>query len=715
MRLEDTKNLFNPNIVKVLDGIAGSGKSSKLDAIFKNAGVSYYRFTSTNKLKRDALERYGGHADTIAGGLFNTEEGKFFASQKEITAGAIVVIDEILQTDRRVLEWIKDNKGYCNIFVLTDTHQMLAPQHGGSFLEAFERFKHSDFVEIIDMTETLRARDEQTKAIYNACYKSVADNASLYYHMAKTIPHVSFDSLTYDAEAVYITHSNADEKALYNAFGLSENYSLDLIPKGSIARKPPKSPDKYPIIPQADVTARLYGYYQVANVGTPTRYQGSECKSGHTLYYLVQQGARVEAREWYTVVTRAYRFCDIVIVDMPKQTHVELKKYFACPVKRTEWVEIEDAELSEKLKAENKPRIEREEIQSTLKGLKDTEDVHYRDNGFKIDGKLVLAKKEDDTPQKVSMSGLLTKEPCFTYSFMTDFYARYEYAQSYTYGNIFSYLPASATVKTRDWSLTKSEYMYGLDLCASYPHILASAKLPIDSDLITDDTDEEAQQDVSNDRYSFATVVDSKYIPDGAIVSVETVLLLQEMHDTFKALWIGTSKAKRGSLMGARLLEMSTDCKESNEDRKAVRYGLAERAFLNACEYDGKGTPTAYAIEENNTHAPLMWAIKDAQTRAMLTIYREIYGNNPDNGCTIADGIYFNYYENIQELGAKLRKLLPGFDFRIFKNTEEDKHANILYKTYEDLPSRADIKKAQARERKRRQREREKLAQNCTK
>lgn len=691
MFLEDCATLYNPERVKVLDGIAGSGKSSKLDKIFKDTGVSYYRFTSTNKLKRDALERYGGHADTIAGGLFNTEQGSFFSSKKDLPAGSVVVIDEILQTDRRVLDWIEENRGACNIFVLTDTHQMLAPVHGGSFLEAFRRFKARDFVDVIDMPETLRARDTQTKEIYKKCFDSVDVDRSLYYEHVTCLPHVAFADLEYHPGDVYITHTKADEKALYNRFDLSQRYDLDLIPKGSIARKPPKSPEKYPILPQLDVTTRLYGYYQIANIGTPTRYQGSECKDNQTLYFLAQPGARVEAREWYTVVTRAYHFSSIKIVDMPKQEHAELRVYFNSPVKTTNWVELPVSdELSEKIGSEQKPRISREDMQVVLKDIKDTEDTHYRAGGFKYDGKLVLTQKEEDAPQKVSMSGLLTKEPCFSYGFMPDFYKRYEYIQSYTYGSVFSYLPGSTTIKTRDWTLTQGEYMYGLDLCASYPHILANCKLPIDGEFVTDDEAEDSQQDTSDTAYSFATVVDSKYIPDGAIISVETVLKLQDMEDTGKFLWVGTSRAKRGSLMGERLLGMSTDCKETNEIRKQVRYGLAERAFLSGCEYDGKGTPTAYAIEEKQNHAPLMWAIKDAQARAMLTIYEQIYGHHPENGYTLADCLYFNFYGDIKKLGEKLHKLLPEFDFRIFRNSEEDKHANIIYQTYPDLETRTE-------------------------
>lgn len=70
--------------VKILDGIAGSGKSSAIDAFLKAEGVEYVRLTSTNKLKRDALARYGGEVYTIAGGIFTNIDGSFYVEEKEI-------------------------------------------------------------------------------------------------------------------------------------------------------------------------------------------------------------------------------------------------------------------------------------------------------------------------------------------------------------------------------------------------------------------------------------------------------------------------------------------------------------------------------------------------------------------------------------------------------------------------------------------------------
>ena len=76
-------DMLNPQIVKIICGIAGSAKSSNIDKFFRTKGIDYARFTSTNKLKRDARDRYGCYCDTIAGGLFHTDDGLFFSEEKD--------------------------------------------------------------------------------------------------------------------------------------------------------------------------------------------------------------------------------------------------------------------------------------------------------------------------------------------------------------------------------------------------------------------------------------------------------------------------------------------------------------------------------------------------------------------------------------------------------------------------------------------------------
>lgn len=122
-------DFLNPDLVKVVYGVAGRGKSSVINDFFQSRNIPYLWTTSTNKLKRDAQERYGCEASTVCSALFTSENGRFYLEEKDPEYKNII-IDEILQTSPRVLDWIKNHKGRYNIIVLTDTHQMLAREDG---------------------------------------------------------------------------------------------------------------------------------------------------------------------------------------------------------------------------------------------------------------------------------------------------------------------------------------------------------------------------------------------------------------------------------------------------------------------------------------------------------------------------------------------------------------------------------------------------------
>ena len=45
------KDMLDKSKIKVIDSIAGAGKSTATDMFFKKYGISYNRYTSTNQLK----------------------------------------------------------------------------------------------------------------------------------------------------------------------------------------------------------------------------------------------------------------------------------------------------------------------------------------------------------------------------------------------------------------------------------------------------------------------------------------------------------------------------------------------------------------------------------------------------------------------------------------------------------------------------------------
>ena len=118
------QQFLDSNLVKVIYGVAGRGKSSIINDFFRSHNIPYLWTTSTNKLKRDAIERYGCEASTVCSALFTSENGQFYIDEKEPECKTII-IDEILQTSPKVLKWIENHVGRYNIIVLTDMKQML--------------------------------------------------------------------------------------------------------------------------------------------------------------------------------------------------------------------------------------------------------------------------------------------------------------------------------------------------------------------------------------------------------------------------------------------------------------------------------------------------------------------------------------------------------------------------------------------------------------
>ena len=53
----DEKDFFDKNKVKVIDSIAGAGKSTQTHMALAN--INYLRVTATNQLKKDAEEKFG--------------------------------------------------------------------------------------------------------------------------------------------------------------------------------------------------------------------------------------------------------------------------------------------------------------------------------------------------------------------------------------------------------------------------------------------------------------------------------------------------------------------------------------------------------------------------------------------------------------------------------------------------------------------------------
>ena len=318
--------------VKVIHGVAGRGKSSIVNNFLKQNNIDFLWTTSTNKLKRDAQERYNCEAATVCSALFKNENGRFYCEEKTINKHT-VIIDEILQTSIKVLDWIEHNKNIVNIIIMTDTHQMLAVDNNSSeFLRRFNELMNKPYVIVDEGFETKRARDKETKDKIESLYKTSNDDSTEFLKDVATnrFDIIKYEDMTFSTNDVYITHLNETEEMLYRDKKLSTMFFNDdeLICKGSIASKPPKDLRKYPILSQLQAERmKSQASLQLANIGSITRYQGSEVTDKQKLYYIITLDSRITNREWYTVVSRCWTLDSIVIVIANRQTKEKLKTF----------------------------------------------------------------------------------------------------------------------------------------------------------------------------------------------------------------------------------------------------------------------------------------------------------------------------------------------------------------------------------------------------
>lgn len=318
--------------VKVIHGVAGRGKSSIVNNFLKQNNIDFLWTTSTNKLKRDAQERYNCEAATVCSALFKNENGRFYCEEKTISKHT-VIIDEILQTSIKVLDWIEHNKNIVNIIIMTDTHQMLSVDNNSSeFLRRFNELMNKPYVLVDEGFETKRARDKETKDKIESLYKTSNDESAEFLKDVATnrFDIIKYEDMTFSTNDVYITHLNETEEMLYRDKKLATMFFNDeeLICKGSIASKPPKDLKKYPILSQLQAERmKSQAYLQLANIGSITRYQGSEVTDKQKLYYIITLDSRITNREWYTVVSRCWTLDSIVIVIANRQSKEKLKMF----------------------------------------------------------------------------------------------------------------------------------------------------------------------------------------------------------------------------------------------------------------------------------------------------------------------------------------------------------------------------------------------------
>lgn len=689
-------DMLDASKVKVIDGIAGAGKSSGLHIWLTGAGVKYGRYTSTNALKRDAAKRYdmSGCCDTIAGGLFTNEQGKFYVEQKP-SDFTTVVIDEILQADKRALDWVDAYRGFCNIFITTDSRQMLAPGCAG-LQSIFEDFCHRDYVIYTTTNKTLRAVDSYTASAYEDLYENAADGYGSFDRYRGRIPVIDFDSMPINADSVYITHTKAIEDYMYRYCGVKK-VGFTLIPKGNIARKPPADLTRYPCLSQMQAESRRYSSYtQCSGIATPTRYQGQEVDPGKTCYYIIEPTSMVTNREFYTVVTRCKSFSSLVLVVIRIPEAFKLEKFCGKPINEIRYAKTTSEMLKEKAVekygADYNVDNDLTTINGRLAGTKrllwlvracdpapdgmyNSGDIVYIDgSAVWLDG--IAEVLPDVSSKKPTPRGMLEKEDDMDYTYMFEVYkALDERGISrivYPYPN-----------RTEHRADIYKNNHYCVDMFCAYLQILSHTRVPVDGRLEYDPDYDRGS------RIGFYVCRGEKALAHECIITDE----LLEFCDPTSVDFLFSAPCKHGVRTAAKWLDDAKKSLECKAKYKAMPWGYLQKPYL-------QDESDFFVMDPRHCREILMIAIISAM---VSTMFRASGGFER---YIVIDAVHVKTEGEARIVMSRLINM--GYDCRLSHiyyedNEVGDKIEEILDQSYLIL-SAAEKRRERDRERKRRQR-----------
>ena len=649
------EDFLNKNIIKIIDGIAGAGKSSIIDNFLKNNNINYLRTTSTNQLKIDAAKRYDIECKTICSALFNNKNGFFYDEFKEVEQNTIV-IDEILQTSVKVLEWVQLNIEKVNIIITCDSKQLLSQEGESEIKNKFLELCNSNNVIYVNIEKTKRPVNEETAKVYKKYYELAdSDNIYTYNYLINNFKSFNFEDINFSNKNAYICHTKEIEEYIYIYFNLSTNDEVERVPKGYLASKQPKNLKNYPLFSQLRAEKnKSLKYCQAKNVACPTRFQGSEVADGNKLYYIIEKNSKIIARELYTVITRCKNINDFYIVVVDFEKTKKLKSFNNKPIKKEiyasmEWFEdvkepflldnnIINNLFSNRFKDTSKYTYNRDVIYLKNK----TQQPLFVSNNY--------IKYDNNNSKKPTIKTMIKKEASLNLSYINDMYLELE-----KYGIDKIRKPIIKNENTK-------EGKFQIDICGAYPYFLKFDFLPCDGEFSNEYNKDNLNYYIYNGEFltdkSIITENLKNYIEDNSLGVCEFVFSLPKQY---------------GSKTGDDVFELYHRSKEKKEEtKKNMKWGILEKHFLKL-NYN----EDAYIIKEDCTYEIFMATIYSNLTYNMLLLNDIIEGNFIQ-----VDAIYFDNLNDLDELNKKIINIIPkNIEYRIINN--EDK--NIIFKNYEDL------------------------------
>lgn len=671
------KDLMDPNKIKIIDGIAGSGKSTSTVNELRRLGSKFCLASFSNALKFAAFDKFNCDVDTICGLEFvNTPFPRY--CEKDVEGYDTVVNDEILLDGVECINWMETHIGKINIIALTDSKQMLNADNGRAAIKAFDKLCKSKDTIYVNVNTTRRARDNETVEMYDKLYK-LNSRAILTINEVKELFNcdiVDMDNVDFSKDNTYLCHSNAIEHEIYKKYKLNSRNDIDLIPKNHISRKRDVDITKYPVCDQMTAEKkRVNAYLQAANVATPTRFQGKEVVVGNECYFVVKEGDMFTGREIYTVGTRCQTMKSLHIAVMRVQVYEEPTMISGRKVGKAQRLSIEADDKTFKCVTPSKmvnliKKYGEKDVTYLADMILSGDNVVYstlNSNQLKkfakFEGNEVKLNKDIHSSKK-SIRSIVKKDSTMHFDFMDGVYSK---------------LGRDITPpRIVNPHCNKSDFTTLCDIYSAFPTILMYGEMPAAGYLY-----ETYDPELLN-----FYVYKGDRVTKGSLITEELAKKLGDSEYVF------STEKQVGCEIGRYTYEQSRKSKESkNRINKEFLWGKLESGYYTMTETvcNGKAQKIYVKHSQNNLElvACALWS------KLCLIMIEAIESIGVTEYVVITDGLYYN--------GNQIPTLPEWCDYRIEDKSvvvdSDEKYKNVVTQSYENLKTEKEIKRERERER----------------
>lgn len=683
------KDLMDKNKVKIINGIAGSGKSTSTVDQLRKLGSNFCLASFSNALKFAAEDKFGCKCETICAACFvNTPFPRY--EEKDVVGFDTIITDEILLDGIDTIKWIMHNVGKVNIIALTDSRQMLNADNGREVLKAFEKLCANKNTIYVEVTETRRARNDETIQMYNTLFNlnseqllGIQDVVDLF-----KCDVLKFEDIDFNNNNTYICHSNKIEHEIYKRYDLFNNKDNVLIPKNHISRKRDVDLSKYIVADQLTaISKKLDSFTQHHNVATPTRFQGKEISVGDECYFIIESNSLFTGREIYTVGTRCQdmKSLHLVIIDVEEYKDPEF-------IQHTKVVNAKRLDLPD-----HDSKFKFVSVGDIAKVLKEhgEEDTAYYTDFITSGDKIVYSSVSANNLSKIAD---INEDPDnYTVTLKKTKGGRKKSIKSITKKDAtmhFDYMPKVYDIMKTEVrpprinnpkGCGKNQFEKLCDIYSAFPTILHNSPMPKAGMLY-----EEYDPNLLN-FYMYKGDVVTK----GSLITEDLAKILGDSDYMF------STEKQTGCEIGHYTYEQS---RQSKEKKKAINstflWGMLESDYYRRERViiDGE-LVYRYVKHECNTLELVACALWSSLCCVMLNAINSL---GIKNYVVITDGLYYT--------SDKEPELPKWCDYRIEDKLltrilgGDDKYNNIIAKTYSDPPTDRDIKREKDKEQKRNKR-----------